>query len=494
MFFILFLVVPGRGQNGSSPTPDYKAPVYFDVSPPLRSIPVITEAVPEEETEVNEEMEHRSYPFAATAQPQGADPIWQQVMGTQSANKSPLVNFEGLDGGAFPPDDNGEAGPSHYFQTFNTSFQVFSKTGTSLYGPTANRTIWSGLPGYSDYGSDPVVLYDQTADRWLFADITHDAPWYVRIAVSQTNDPTGAWYRWVYYYGNDLPDYPKFGIWRDGYYFGCNLGGGNDVGVFDRAAMLAGNSSPLFIFFSNPWRPNSGFHCILPFDNDGQWAAAGTPGQFITINDDAWGGSDQLWLYTLNANWTTPLSSTFNRTQQLNVAAFNSDFGGNWENITQKGTAQKVECLSQILLYRAQYRNFGSYQSLVCTHAVDVDNTDHAGMRWYELRRTTGSWYIYQQGTYAPDADSRWFGSIAQNQYGDIAMGYSVSGTNTYPSIRYTGRRNGDALNTMTIAEQSILEGSYSQTNGVRWGDYSQMSVDPGDDKTFWYTDEYIES
>ncbi|MEI6434337.1 MAG: GEVED domain-containing protein [Bacteroidota bacterium] len=493
IYFMLLYSFSGIAQNVSSPVPEVISPTHFDISPPLISIPISAPPDQPVDEEFNEELKERLYPNSANALPQGPDPVWQQQMGSTQLNRAPLINYEGNPNGWFPPDCNGEVSADYYFQAINVSFQIFNKTGTSLYGPTNNNTIWTGLPGGTDSGTDPVILYDQHADRWFYSDFTHYAPYYVRIAVSTTNDPTGTWYRWTYLWASQ-PDFAKYGVWSDGYYMASNTSGQKDIAVFDRTAMIAGNSSPLAILFTNSWRPNSGFHCIMPFDNDGQWASGGTPGQFITINDDAWGGSDQLWLYTLTANWANPLSSTFTRSQTLNVAAFDANFGPTWDNIYQNGTTQRLDAVPQVLNFRAQYRNFGTYQSLVCNHTVDVDNTDHAGVRWYELRNTGGGWYIYQQATYAPDGDSRWMGSIAQNGYGDIAMGYSVSSSNTHPSIRFTGRKKGDALGTMTIAEQNIWAGAYSQSGGNRWGDYSMTSVDPSDDKTFWHTNEYIGS
>ncbi len=496
MFLFLLGSVPGRTLDSSSPVPVIKTAVYFDISPPLKDIPVISPSEDDKNIEKDEQPHKRLYPFAAKALPKGADPVWQRQMGSVAGNNNPLLNFEGNPYGGFPPDCNGEAGPNHYFQIMNSSFQIFSKTGTSLYGPASNNNIWPGSAGQAYGGSDAIVLYDQLADRWLVADITLEtttSTWYLRVALSQTPDPLGSWYRWIYSYGTSCPDFPKFGVWRDGYYFACNLPDGINVGVLEREAMLAGKWPARFIQFNNTWNPHPVYHCIMPFDNDGIAALSGTPGQFATINDDAWnGGSDQLWLYTLNANWTNPDLSTFTRTQQLDVAPFDANFGAWMINLAQKGTTQKVDAAPCVLRHKAQYRNFGSYQSLVCCHTVDVDNTDHAGVRWYELRRTTGEWYIYQQGTYAPDGDNRWMGGIAQNQYHDIAIGYSAGGANTYASIRYAGRKAGDPLGTMTIAEQSILDGTISQQTGPRWGDYSGISVDPADDKTFWYTNQYM--
>ena len=496
-FLLAVLMMPFMGftQHVVSPVPVVVTPTYFDISPPLRDIPVIAPVPQKKDDDRNSELKVRSYPNKANALPKGPDGVWQQEMGTVAGSRAPLLNFEGNTNGALPPDCNGEVNANFYFQSVNISFQIFNKTGTSLYGPAMNNTLWTGLPGASNNGSDPVVLYDQQADRWFYADFTTgSAPYYIRIAVSQTNDPTGSWYRWTYLW-TSIPDFAKYGIWQDGYYMGANTLGNHDVAVFERAAMIAGNASPKVIKFTNPSRPFSGFHCILPFDNDGIWAPAGTPGQFITINDDAWGGmagDDQLWLYTLTANWVTPASSTFYRTSQIFIEPYDSDFGTVGDNITQPGTSQKLDAVPLVLNHRAQYRNFGSYQSIVCCHTVDVDFTNHAGTRWYELRNTGSGWYVFQQGTYAPDAASRWMGSIAQNQYGDIALGYSVSSSTVYPSIRYTGRRAGDTPGTMSLAEQSIMEGQYAQTTGNRWGDYANMSVDPENDQTFWFTSEYI--
>ena len=498
------LLIPSLSfaQNSTSPVPTVLTPVYFDISPPLRDIPVTKPEPREEMEETNIELKERNYPNEANALPQGPGNAWQKEMGQRNGSKMPLLNFAGDVSGFSPPDANGDVNEDYYFQAINVSFHIFNKAGTSVYGPTANYTIWTGLPGDNEYGTDPVVLYDQEAGRWFYADFTaNEAPYYIRIAVSLTSDPTGSWYRWTYEWATK-PDFAKYGVWQDGYYMAANTASGQDIAVFERAPMIAGAPSHQFITFHNDWRPQSGFHCILPFDNDGSFASSGTPGQFITINDDAWqeGTADQLWLYTLTTNWSNPAASTFERTQILNVEAFDSNFGPDWDNIYQPGTVQRLDAVPQILNHRAQFRVFSGYQSLICCHTVDVDNTDHAGLRWYELRNYGSGWAIYQQSTYAPDGHSRWMGSIAQNQYGDMAMGYSISSTSLYPSLRYTGRKAGDAINTMTYTEQTIVDGESSQTGGGsgsgtdnnRWGDYANMAVDLADDMSFWFTSEYV--
>jgi PKD repeat protein len=379
-------------------------------------------------------------------------------------------------------------------QTINVRYTIYDKTGTLLEGPTNLNAFFTGLPGGNSNDGDPVILYDDQAERWMMAEFSGiSGPDYMLIAVSQTDDPTGMWDAWSFPM-NGFPDYMKLGVWEDGYYMGTNTGSGNDIYAFERDVMLAGGSNPKMVQFNNPNRPNSGFHCVLPLDNDGAYAPAGTPGGFITINDGAWGGNDELWVFELDIDWNNTGSSTFSRTQQIAVEPFDSYFGPTWDNIRQPGTGQRLDAINQILMHRAQYRNHGSSQSIVVNHTIDVDNTDHGGIRWYELEHDGSDWVIRQYGTYAPDGDSRWMGSIAMNGNHEIALAYSVSSSTTYPSIRYTGQsaaENALATGIMDIPEESIFEGTASQTSSNRWGDYSNLAVDPVDDNTFWFTTEY---
>ncbi|MDD2965062.1 MAG: hypothetical protein PHU33_14035, partial [Bacteroidales bacterium] len=478
---------------------------FHGQTPNLRDIPPLTpeeiraREIKAERKVLNRKIRSRQYPFAETALPKGDDQAWQKSMGL-FPSKAPLVNFAGQSSPYYPPDCNGTIGPSHYMQTVNSTYAIYSRTGTLLAGPSNMNTLFSGVTGATYNDGDPIILYDEMADRWLAAEFSiSGSNDYMLVAVSATNDPTGSWYKYSFDVA-DTPDYEKFGIWPDGYYMGTNNSSGNDIYVFERAVMLVGGASPQMIGFNNPWRPTTidGFMCVPPVDNDGDAAPSGSPGTFITINDDAiGGGSDQLWIYELVANWTTPASSTFTRTQQINVTAFDSNFGNDWTNIAQPGTSQQLDAIPQVIMNAPQYRNFGSYQTIVCCHTVDVDNTDHAGIRWYELRKTTGSWSIRQQGTYAPDQHSRWMGSVMLNGSGKIGLGYSVSSSTVYPGIRFTGQSSSAynaASGTMDIAEDIIQTGSYSQTSYERWGDYSLLSVDPNDDATFWFTTQYIGS
>jgi hypothetical protein len=212
------------------------------------------------------------------------------------------------------------------------------------------------------------------------------------------------------------------------------------------------------------------------------------------MDDDAWDYSppDQLQIWEFDVNWSVPMSSTFTLEVALGTAAFDSDMCGYARNCIPQPGGVPVDAISDRLMYRLQYRNFGTHQTLVTNHTVDVNGSDRAGVRWYELRKTGGAWSIFQQGSYSPDSNHRWMGSIAMDENGNMALGYSVSSTSVFPSIRYTGRLSTDPLGTMPQGEGVIIAGGGSQSHTAsRWGDYSMMAVDPVDDCTFWYTQEY---
>jgi PKD repeat protein len=479
--------------------------IYYGLTPPLRDLPVITEAEflemkADAMKERNKDLEKRSYPFAKTALPKGPDPAWQRKMGTTTAGRELIMNFSGQESPYYPPDANGTAGPLYYMQTINTVYAIYNKTtGAIVAGPTNMNQLFSGVPGANCNDGDPLVLFDEQANRWLAAELSicgsNDR---MLVAVSQTSDPTGSWHKYSFDVA-DMPDYEKFGIWQDGYYMGTNNGTGNDIYVFERSEMLNGGTAQ-FVGFNNPWRPTTidGFMCVPPVDNDGAFAQAGEPGLFITINDDAIaGGSDQLWIYELDVDWNTLSNSTFDRVQQLNVTAFDSNFGNTWDNIRQPGTSQRLDGIPMIIMNRPQYRNFGSYETIVCCHTVDLDATNHAGIRWYELRRTSGDWSVRQSGTFGPDEHNRWMGSVSLNGNNEIGLAYSISSTSVYPGIRYCGQSSSEyaaGTGVLDIEEAVIQTGAHSQTGINRWGDYADLSVDPDNDHTFWFTSQYVGS
>jgi subtilase family serine protease len=428
---------------------------------------------------------------------------------------APSHSVEGIGSvnGVLPADTNGDVGPNHYVQWVNVSFAVYSKGTTTsppalLYGPAPANTLWNGFGGPCETRNDgdPIVRYDHMADRWVMSQLAVPnsffgilfGPFYQCIAVSATPDPLGAYYRYQFSFSK-LNDYPKMGVWSDGYYMTMNQFAafslqyaGQGVVAFDRDKMLAG--LPASAIYYDLASVDMNLAGMLPADLDGPPPPAGAPAYFVQVDDDAWGAEpDQLQLWKFHTDWANPALSSFTRVAKLATAPFDSDMCSSSRNcIPQPGTATKVDAMSDRLMYRLQYRNFGSHESLVVNHTVDADGTDHAGLRWYEIRNPGTAPVIYQQGTYAPDLDHRWMGSAAMDSAGNIALGFSVSGSITFPSIRYTGRRASDPLNVMTLGEADLMVGSGSQLHETgRWGDYSALVVDPVDDCTFWYTQEY---
>jgi hypothetical protein len=447
-------------------------------------------------------------PAAAT------DPVLQgPIEGGEPSAPTTGANFEGVNNvnGVLPPDTVGDVGPNHYVQMVNLSFAIFSReTGEILYGPVNNNTLWQGFGGPCETtnNGDPIVLYDHLADRWMMSQFALPrfprGPFYQCIAISKTGDPLGQWHRYEFTISQDkLNDYPKFGVWPDGYYmavnqFKCNFfscsWAGQGVVAFERDQMLNGGAARMVYFDLYNTDPNLGG--MLPSDLDGPAPPAGTPNYFSQVDDNAWGYSpDQLQIWEFRTNWSSPTSSTFAKWGALGTAAFDSNMCGYARNcIPQQGTTVKVDAISDRLMNRLQYRNFGTHQTLLVNHTVDVNGSDRAGIRWYELRNGGSGWSIHQQGTFSSstDSDHRWMASIAMNKSADVALGYSVSSTGVNPSIRATGRLSEDTLGQMTQAEIPIMVGSGNQTHSSgRWGDYSAMSVDPVDDCTFWYTQEY---
>lgn len=499
VIFLFYCVTLGFSQQKEVLKPVVSKPVYFDVSPPLRDMVKLLPKKTDNtwrETVIDNYFSSESGSGQYHSVRSFRDPVLQDHFGSILTDTS-IVNVDGLGAtGAVPPDTYGEVGLNHYFEVTNLAYAIYNKTGYRIFGPFANSSMWSGMPNNSN-GGDGVVEYDEQADRWLFAQLSYPSgsgspPFFVMIAVSQTPDPTGSWYRWEYTY-SQFPDYEKFGVWPDGYYMSFNRFSGGYAGpgasAFDRTAMLAGDPNARCITF-NPSAAD-GFASMLPSDCDGTFPTIGIPNYFTYI---ATGGSQHLGIFEFHADWANTANSTFGNYTQLTVTPFTTMSGG----IPQSGSSRFLEVLGDRLMYRLQFRKFNGYSAMVLNHSVNA-GSGVSGVRWYELRNSGSGWTIYQQSTYAPaDNNSRWMGSIAMDTAGSIALGYSVSSESIHPQIRYTGRYKTDALNTMTIAERHIIDGAGSQTGSwsgrSRWGDYSAMSVDPASPTTFWYAQEYYSS
>jgi uncharacterized repeat protein (TIGR01451 family) len=422
-----------------------------------------------------------------------------------------------LDGGAIASDDSGAVGPNHYFQTENYFATIFDKTGRVVLGPFRTSDFWNFFNspgGICDGLSDMVVLYDHDAQRWFvskFAYVVNNgdtAPrsWYQCFAISATSDPTGQYYRYVFSIDPaDWNDYPKFGIWPDAYYMtannrgplckvGCNTLNpvAHFIVAFERSAMLAGQAAREVIFKID----NNGLRAhILPADWDGKTPPpAGSPNYLARPLDTNMGWPlSAMEVWAAHVDWTAG-TGVLSLQNSLPQDPFNSAICNVSQNcIPQPGTTQGLDPLAfGMMMYRLAYRNFGDHESLVFTQTVDAgDFPNHAGIRWYELRKNgSNPWSIYQQNTFAPDADHRWMGSIATDRQGNMAMGYNTSSSSVYPGIRIAGRLAGDPPGAMT--EAAILEpGLGSETGTDFFADYSQTTLDPLDDCTFWYTGTY---
>lgn len=504
--------------------------VDFAVSPPLSEIDVDTKEVESFRRGKNLEVEPLE---KNTSPPLSGITDSPEVLSASVQSSAPTVNipapsstFEGLSNQdnadtpaigfrVLPPDTVGDVGPNHYVQAVNLLFRVFDKSGTALIPPTPISALFAaiGPPCSNTDDGDPIVLYDSFADRWIITQfmVSGAAPLSQCFAISQTGDPTGAYFTYRFVMPNaKFNDYPKFGVWPDGYYWSnnqFNLAGTAflGVGVFalNRAKLLAGDPTANFIFFDlETTVPNA--RSMLPSDADGLTPPpAGAPNVFSYFNANEFvGETDSLRLYEFHADFANPASSTFTQRAEspVAVAAFDPRSPAGLDDIEQPppaGATSALDSISDRLMHRLQYRNFGTHESLIVNHTVNVGTgttlaTHQAGVRYYELRRSGGAWSVNEQATFAPDTDNRWMASAAMDSNGNLAVGYSVSSLTVFPSIRYAGRLATDPPNGLFQGEATLQAGSFSQVaTASRWGDYSSMNVDPTDDCTFWYTQEY---
>ena len=432
------------------------------------------------------------------------DAVTQRQAGL--SQPEPLVQFEGASdddnaavtgGRIVPPDTEGDVGPDHYVQYINSVATIYDKAGVIVLGPFKGNAFWAGLGGPCEIQNDgdPLVRYDREADRWVMSQFAlpngpNEGPFYQCFAVSVTNDPTGEYYQYEFKTSDDrFTDYGKLGVWTDAYYMSFNMfptDGSDALGgayAFDRAAMLAGDPAGMVAFDTGA---QTG---VLPSDLDGPTPPpAGSPNYFMTFDVNP----ARLLEWRFHVDWTTPANSTFTGPTEIPVAEFIYPVcdAPRGQCVPQLDSPEKLETLGERLMYRLVYRNFGDHESLVVNHTVGTEGGS-AALRWYEVRNPGDAPTVYQQGTYAPDSSFRWMGSIAMDGNGNIALGYSKSSSSMYPSIGITGRLATDPLGTMG-AEDLFTAGGGSQVgSGSRWGDYSTMSIDPVDDCTFWYTQEY---
>ena len=517
----------------TAPQSHWTQSVAFDISPALSDL-AVARVAPDVDDE-NDEKEHREEHAPQPA----ADSGFARDGAVQSTAPTPAIpstslTFEGVSnqdnfnlfgGRVNPPDPVGDVGPNHYVQMANLAFAVYDKSGNRLLGPVDSGTLWSNfaVEDCTDPSGDPIVLYDQFADRWLLSQFTTRGPkFYDCVAISQTPDPTGAYYRYAFVTQDDpdlpggtfFPDYPKYSVWKDSYVlttrdFGDVSGYGVSVYALEKNKMVNGQAKARAVqYFLDGNAPGilplvgDG---LLPADVDGKTKPKNdAPIPIIGTQDDGAGYGatfDALNIFELDVLWNSKPTSSFKLATQLPVAAFDSIFPcapTARDCLPQPGItnpAQYLDILSyrQRPTHRLAYRSFGTYESMVTNQSVEAA-PGVAGVRWYEVRRTNAGYSVFQQGTFAPgDGVHRWMGSAALDWQGNVALGYSVvNGTTVFPGIRYTGRLAGDPVGQMTLGEGVVINGTGVQrTTNSRWGDYSSLNVDPSDDCTFWYVNEY---
>ncbi len=444
-----------------------------------------------------------------------ADPVVQTAMGA-TAMPAPSTSFDGLTqginypAGYFPPDPNGDVGPNHYIQAVNIGIGIYDKsTGTQLASFTFNSFFASAFsPCNTGNMGDPIVLYDAVSGRWIIADFAWldsvAGPFYECIAVSKSADPiAGGWWLYTYSAGATgtsgvywMNDYPKLGIWSDGIYMSANMfTNASSSGTFAGLRLYALNREDMIggipmrnVYFTLPSNYNT---TILPSNLRGAQPPAGAPNYFGTVVEPS---TLQLWKF--HVDWNTMAASTLAGPINLSVANFTMPCGAAsiYACVPQLNSPEAVDALGDRLMMQLQYRNFNGTETLWMNHTVAATANvgSPTGVRWYQVCNPNGTPFIRQQSTFQPDTNYRWMGSLAVDGSGNMALGYSVSSSTMYPAIRYAGRLVTDSLGTLGQGEAALINGTGSQNGGsYRWGDYSAMTIDPTDDATFWYTNEY---
>ncbi len=439
--------------------------------------------------------------------PAGIDPLAERSIGSPSAFAEPKASTNGTpvdpSFAVAPPDTTGDVGPNHYVQWVNLRYSIYTLTRGANNEITAfnlvagfpkqGNVVWQGFGGrcQTDNSGDPIVQFDQLADRWVLTQFAvGGTPFTQCVAVSTGPDPTGTYHRYAFSYNRDFNDYPKMGVWPDAYYITYNMfknGAqfrGNRVCAFERAQMLVGGVARQACA-----QTSASHHSLVPADLEGSTQPpAGSRNFLLSITTT----SMNFWRFAVN--WGAGTGTLTGPTAIAGVT-FNRACGGG-ACVPQPGTSQLLDSLADRLMYRLSYRNFGTHESMVINHSVATGGV--SGIRWYELRNASGQTInsatpvVHQQGTFSPSSDFRWMGSAAMDQTGGIAVGYNISNNSSIkPSIRYAYRAPADPLGTLGN-ETSILVGPGVQTpNLARWGDYSTISVDPVDGCTMVFTSQF---
>jgi hypothetical protein len=542
---ILVLSVPGMAQEAAPSIPAGVDAITYDIpkvapssfSGDVRNLPQVRASSSWDRPVLSAPGPSVQKQLLSTDIPDGQTP--SSVNGPLAAMPGPTQSFAGMSrtdlctggqcGAGWPPDTNGDVGQNHYILAVNDAYAIYNKTGTLLASFTENSLFSGGPTGtICDTGSfgDPIVLFDRVAHRWILSNFAFAlsgsnpvSPFYQCIAASKSSDPVaGGW--WLYAVrmdpgGAGLPpvgtfnDYSKFGLWSDCLYFSANgflmpagTFNGAEFGSFSRSDLYSG-AAPLtgaLGFIANTTDPFTMIPSNLLATRTNQLPPTGTPNYFVSESQTAYAFEVRKFTPGTNCGGGGTMSAATNVSQ----TSYTSQSGA---YVPQPGTTNKLDVISDRLMQKVQYRNISGVESLWVTHNVRTSSAANANMamQWAQLNVTGGTIATapVQQGIHAPDSTlHRWMGSLAVDNQGNMALGYSTSNGTTpnYPSIAYAGRLASDTPGTLPQTETQLIAGAGSQINNCggaacnRWGDYSAMSVDPVDDCTFWYTNQYYSS
>ena len=429
--------------------------------------------------------------------PTQVDPIIQTAPQTRVA-APPIINIPGLTNSVVSPTDpTGAVGPNHYVQMTNVGWSVWDKNGNQAPGfpKSLSDPLGSG-------NGDPIVLYDREADRWMISQFRNPFnPTTSRfvVAISQTPDPTGS-YNVFTFNPNGTIDYPHFGIYGNSIVITGNFSPTGRMYALNREKLINGDASAEMVSLQMPsYRSGIIFNAPQPAHSEGAGIASG-PVPIVWMQDNAFGGvtTDHIKIWDFDVNWSNPSSASVSAPLEVQLSSYDSFIAGtngdNFANLEQPNTTQRIDALVNVVNFQTHRYDFGSHESMVVNWVVEpVNSSKISGLRWMEFRKTgSNPWTLFQEGTYTDPVgnESVFMGAMGMDQEGNIAMAYIKTGSESFPSLYFTGRKDGDPLGQMTLGETLIIEGT-NRAFGSRYGDYGQLVIDPVDDLTFWYTSEY---
>jgi len=508
MSTLMFVVITAPLQGQSSPPMTFRQADGFAVSPTLRELANLP---PHPQYAFHEVNPIRMNPGQGKMG-RVVDPVEQNFAGRSDAVIVPGLSVEGVNNlcGCYPPDTNFAIGDTQIVEWVNLDYAVYDKTGALLLGPLAGNLLFANLGGQcaSQNAGDPIAQYDRSTHRWLLAQNLFSSPYGVCVAVSTSSDATGSYY--LYHFSiNGFPDYPKWGIWPTGYFQTQNTGGGtSNVCGYNSAKLLAGDSSAEQICYQ--LNPDRG---LLPGDVDSPTPPPAGQDEFFIGSYNADASQNHLYLYSMHPVFSNPSQSTFTGgglANPITVPMYNPicQFGQGL-CVPQLGDPELLEGLGDRVMYRFAYWEDQPLISVKATppkplpsqhwfvNHISAGSSGQVGERWYEFtapikKVDITSVGLFQAGTFAPDANYRWMGSVTRDKVGNIALGYSISSATMYASIAVAGRAPTDPLGQLG-GELILTNGSGAQQGTAgRWGDYSDMVTDPSNTCILWYATEYL--